>query len=305
MPDVPGQKPPKKRRWPFLLLALLVLAGAGTGTYAVLREMTAPADPECTIAGKDGEVTQRLEPEQAANAATIGAVGTARGLSLRAITIAIATAMQESSLYNLDHGHSDSLGLFQQRPSQGWGTAEEIMDPVYAAGQFYDQLVEVPGYETMSLTDAAQAVQRSAHPDAYAKHESSASAWGKALTGRSPGALSCVTDGERVRGDTQEIAEKLAYEFGDRVETNGAAGIRVTAALDRQAADGTSRRGWALAHWAVTNAADLGIERITYGNRVWEASDSGDGWQVTDEQSDGKNTAGATAEVRLTVFSRE
>src|SRR3954462_65923 len=85
--------------------------------------------------------------------------------------ISLATAMKESRLRNLDHGDRDSLGLFQQRPSQGWGTPEQVQDPVYAAGKFYDHLVQFPGWETGRLTDVAQGVQRSGFPEAYQKHE--------------------------------------------------------------------------------------------------------------------------------------
>jgi cell wall-associated NlpC family hydrolase len=82
--------------------------------------------------------------------------------------------MQESSLTNLDHGDRDSLGLFQQRPSQGWGTPAQIMNPTYAATQFYRHLLAVPGWQQMSVNDAAQAVQRSGTPTAYAQHEQAA-----------------------------------------------------------------------------------------------------------------------------------
>ncbi len=68
------------------------------------------------------------------------------------MTIALATAMQESQLRNIGHGDRDSVGLFQQRPSQGWGTFEQIQDPVYSAGRFYDHLAEVPGYSRLPLT---------------------------------------------------------------------------------------------------------------------------------------------------------
>ena len=113
--------------------------------------------------------------EQVANAATIVAVGIKTGVPPRGLVIALATAMQESSLVNLgdlgagnDH---DSLGLFQQRPSQGWGTPAQVMDPVYASGKFYSALLKVPGWQQMRLTDAAQAVQRSGFPEAYQKWE--------------------------------------------------------------------------------------------------------------------------------------
>ena len=82
---------------------------------------------------------------------------------------ALAAAFQESGLHNLSHGDRDSLGLFQQRPSQGWGTPSQIMDPGYAAGAFYHRLAQVTGWQTTSVTDAAQQVQRSAAPDAYAQ----------------------------------------------------------------------------------------------------------------------------------------
>jgi len=109
--------------------------------------------------------------EQVANAVTIADVARERGLPPRALVIALATAQQESRLRNLDHGDRDSLGLFQQRPSAGWGSDAQVQDPAYAAGAFFDHLVEVPGWETGRLTDVAQAVQRSAFPEAYQQWE--------------------------------------------------------------------------------------------------------------------------------------
>jgi cell wall-associated NlpC family hydrolase len=91
--------------------------------------------------------------------------------------------LQESDLQNLDYGDRDSLGLFQQRPSQGWGTPAQILNPTYAAGQFYKQLLHVPGWRSMSTTDAAQAVQRSAYPDAYAKWQAQAQTLAAEYTG--------------------------------------------------------------------------------------------------------------------------
>jgi len=115
--------------------------------------------------------------EQLHNAGIIVEVANQRGLPIRAAVIAVATAMQESNLYNADQPTDhDSLGLFQQRPSQGWGTPAQLLDPVYAAGKFYDKLVTVATWESLPLTVAAQAVQRSAYPDAYAEHEADATA---------------------------------------------------------------------------------------------------------------------------------
>lgn len=141
----------------------------------------------CTLPSSTVTVTA----EQAANAATIAQVGRDRGLPERAIVIALATALQESGLRNLDYGDRDSLGLFQQRPSSGWGSPAQVQDPVYAAGKFYDGLVEVPGWETARLTDAAQAVQRSAFPEAYQKHEPLATELTAALAASGTGTLTC------------------------------------------------------------------------------------------------------------------
>lgn len=106
-------------------------------------------------------------PAQVENAKAIAKVALDRGLPNHAVTVALATAMQESTLLNLNYGDRDSLGLFQQRPSMGWGTPDQVMDPYYAAGKFYDGLVGVWGWESMRVTDAAQLVQRSAFPEAY------------------------------------------------------------------------------------------------------------------------------------------
>lgn len=113
--------------------------------------------------------------DQVENAATIVAVGKQQQVPPRGWVIAIAVAMQESGLHNLDHGDRDSLGLFQQRPSAGWGAPAQLRDPVYSTTQFYRHLQQVPGWETVPLTVAAQRVQASATPGAYARHETRAS----------------------------------------------------------------------------------------------------------------------------------
>jgi len=140
-----------------------------------------------------GGATTALTSEMAANARTIIAVGKSLGVSDYGLVIALATAMQESSLRNLNYGDRDSLGLFQQRPSTGWGTPAQVTDPVYASRLFFGGpsnpnkgktrgLLDISGWQSMSVTRAAQAVQISAYPDAYAKWESSARAWLAQLT---------------------------------------------------------------------------------------------------------------------------
>jgi len=135
-----------------------------------------------------GSVTP-MSAEMRQNAAIIVRVGRELGVPEYGIVIALATAMQESSLRNISWGDRDSVGLFQQRPSSGWGTVAQIMDPAHAAKLFYvgrsgytRGLLDIPGWQSMTLTRAAQAVQISAYPDAYAKWEASAWAWYYELT---------------------------------------------------------------------------------------------------------------------------
>jgi cell wall-associated NlpC family hydrolase len=119
--------------------------------------------------------------EQIPNAETIQATGVAMKVPARGQIVALATALQESGLRNLDYGDRDSLGLFQQRPSQGWGTAAEVRDPVHASTKFYEGLLKVSGWQSMTVAQAAQAVQKSGFPDAYAKWEPLATALQKAI----------------------------------------------------------------------------------------------------------------------------
>jgi hypothetical protein len=150
-----------------------------------------PVPGRCTIAG----LSMTLTAEQVANAATIARVGRDRGLPERAIVIALATAQQESRLRNLDYGDRDSLGLFQQRPSAGWGSEAQVQDPVYAAGKFYDHLVGVPGWQTGRLTEVAQSVQRSGFPEAYEQWGDMAKKLAAAQISELPDRISCVSDG--------------------------------------------------------------------------------------------------------------
>ena len=117
-----------------------------------------------------------LDGEQLANAGVIAATGGQVGIPQRGVVVALATAAQESRLHNLDYGDADSVGLFQQRPSQGWGQVTDLLRPDYAATRFFEALQRVPGWEPLPVTQAAQAVQRSAFPSAYARWESLAAA---------------------------------------------------------------------------------------------------------------------------------
>ncbi|MGN9821593.1 C40 family peptidase [Streptomyces sp. SD11] len=135
-----------------------------------------------------------LPAEQIPNAQTIVATGISLDVPGRGRTIALATALQESRLRNLAYGDRDSLGLFQQRPSQNWGTAEQIRDPVHASQQFYKALLKVSGWQQLTLAQAAQSVQRSAYPDAYTQWEALATALQEAIAASLPANNDTATD---------------------------------------------------------------------------------------------------------------
>jgi murein DD-endopeptidase MepM/ murein hydrolase activator NlpD len=140
----------------------------------------------------------QLGSDQMHNAAVIISVGQQMQIPPRGWVIAIATAIQESGLRNLgnlgSNNDHDSLGLFQQRPSQGWGTPQQILDPSYSSHKFYEKLLQVKNWQSIPLTQAAQAVQKSAFPDAYAKHEQLASLVVNTLAGGAANAIGALTN---------------------------------------------------------------------------------------------------------------
>ncbi|WP_236241494.1 C40 family peptidase [Streptomyces sp. CC228A] len=179
---------------PLLLIAPLAMALAGASSAqaacasgdAQAVDTAAVAKQVESILKGGGKATVSVpgldDPaEQIPNAKTIQATGVAMKVPARGQVVALATALQESGLRNLDYGDRDSLGLFQQRPSQGWGTAQQVRDPVHASTRFYEALLKVPGWQSMTVTQAAQAVQKSGFPDAYAKWEPLGTALQKAI----------------------------------------------------------------------------------------------------------------------------
>ncbi|WP_281420606.1 M23 family metallopeptidase [Saccharopolyspora endophytica] len=161
-------------------LMVVAVAGAAITSIFAARQTSSST---CLVAGADGITLVGYGPEETRNAATIVAVGKQLHVPEQGQVVAIATALRESWLRNLTWGDRDSLGLFQQRPSMGWGTREEILNPVYSSTQFYTHLLAVPGWKKMRVTDAADAVQKSALPEAYAEHEAAARAIVAALHG--------------------------------------------------------------------------------------------------------------------------
>lgn len=266
------------------LTALVLLAGAvavvvwllgGTGPAAASRRCTATVDGTAWT----------LSADQADNAALIAVTAAHRGLPARAATIGLATALQESRLINIDYGDRDSVGLFQQRPSQGWGTVEQIMDPVYSTGRFYDGLVRVPGYADLPVTEAAQAVQRSAFPDAYAQHEPRSRAWASALTGWTPGAVHCDLAAPDGPGDVDALTARVQRDFAGSVSAavdgsaDGSAGPVVlldAAGLTATTGGDPVRAGWAVGQWSVAAADALRVVAVEVGDSRWDRG--GDGW---------------------------
>lgn len=249
-----------------LFVTLVILGGLAVGGYMAyhyLYERFTPA--RCTVVVDDHEVT--LTREQARNASIIVAASVERGLPERAAIVALATAYQESGLRNLDYGDRDSLGLFQQRPSYGWGTEEEIMDPWYTSHRFYEELVKFDNWETTDINDMAQKVQRSGFPEAYRKHEANARAIAGALRGSAPETLSCLSFEEAPTAD-EAAFERVLATFGDAV-TTATEGAKLTIT----AADDTTL--WAAAQQMVANSYDGGVTSVVVGDREWEHTRQG------------------------------
>lgn len=260
----PDQHPRSNRRrrgrTGAVVLVTLVVA-ALVGTVVVLRSRHRHHEvlvPNCLASA--GGASYQLDLEQAANAATISAVGKRMGLADHAVTIALAAAMQESRLRNLSFGDRDSLGLFQQRPSQGWGTAAQVMTPRYASTAFYQHLVKVVGWETLAVTDSAQRVQHSAAPDAYAQWEDESRVLAQALTGEVPAGLACRFDAASWVTAPGTLSDAMARELGPPT-----LGVAVTPA-----------RGWTVATWLVGHAAEYRITSVAFAGQRWTAA--GGGW---------------------------
>ncbi|MGW3445949.1 heavy metal transporter [Streptomyces sp. NPDC001076] len=298
-----------KRRGRVLRFVSGLLILCAVAAYLVVQYVTGGGGAEgCkVVSGRSDDESYQFTPEQAVNAATIAAVGTGRGMPERAVAIALATAIQESGLLNIRHGDRDSLGLFQQRSSQGWGTPQQILDPAYAAGMFYAHLAKVRDYETLPLTVAAQRVQRSGYPEAYAKHETDATLLAAALTGQAAATLTCdgrpaATTAATATGP-DAVRTALVRDFGrDAVEEAGAEVSRSATPTPAPTVTATahgrivtvpvpegkktdksgrteSERGWQLAHWAVANSSALHIQRVSYAGREWAAGSTESQWQ--------------------------
>ncbi len=304
---------------PAVVITLVVAGVIGVGVWALVdRVGTLFTGRTCTATVNDSTV--ELTPEQAENAGLIAAIGVRRGLPARAVSIALATAYQESKIVNLTSGDRDSLGIFQQRPSQGWGSEEQVLDPVYSTNAFYDALVEVDGYRELEVTEAAQAVQRSGFPGAYADHEADARVLASALTGNSPAALSCEVPGDAEAANAElrdvgltfradKVRKELTAVFGELslggyapggVSTGHQEGSahyegRAVDVFFRPVSEQSAVRGWAMAHYLVTQAERLSVATIIFDDKIWTARRSGQGWR--DYDVDTSDVSAETAEI--------
>ncbi len=288
------------------LAILLTIGVAGVAVYTGVGPLPDRSGCRVEVGGHEVE----LSTEQAENAALIAAIGVRRGLPARAVSIALATAYQESKILNLDHGDRDSLGLFQQRPSMGWGSEKQLQNPYYATNAFYDALVKVDAYEQMRITEAAQEVQRSGFPEAYEDHAEDARALASALTGYSPGGkFSCVVTSfldepekqtarangltpraNAVRKDVQKAFGDLALggfspDGVDSGHMEGSAHYdgRAVDIFVRPINEANNRKGWAIAQYLVAHADRLEIDHVIFDKRIWSAGPrSASGWRDYD-----------------------
>ncbi len=249
-----------------VLTVAIVAIGGGLALKALWNTAKSRlASNTCTI----GDYV--LDTDQAVVASTmVGAVTKYRiKLPERAAVLVLAAGLQESKLTNLapGYGDRDSVGVLQQRPSQGWGhgSAQALTDVGEATKEFLDALVDVPHWRTLPLADAVQAVQISADGSAYAQHESEAQALADAFQGRKPAAITCDFDKPTVVASAPKVADQVGSDLG--IDTPVAAGqltVRVPGAH------------WQTAAWFVANANRLGIEQVAYDGKVWSRTD---GWK--------------------------
>jgi hypothetical protein len=246
-----------------LVLAVVLLIALGLGLYVWLRghELTAPVPGQQRCVATAGDHSVVIDLDQAHYTSIIVGLSVKRRLAPRAASIAMATVYQETGIRNLDHGDRDSVGLFQQRPSQGWGTAKQLQDPYYATGKFYDALVKIKNWETDDINDVAQKVQRSGYPEAYRDHEADARVLASTLTGHSPAGFSCL-EREGNPGRPAALVKSIEKTFGkvsDQIENKV---ITIDADSDALA--------WAYASHALANSKLYGVVLIKIGGRQWQ-----------------------------------
>jgi hypothetical protein len=262
-------------------MLVLVLAVAGYAIYRSFRGVSPALPPGCQVGSGPQAIT--LDTEQAAIAATIAGVAARHQLPRQAITVALAAALQESKLHNLNYGDRDSVGIFQQRPSQGWGPATELEDPVYATTKFFAALTHVPGYAKLPVYQAAQDVQHSADGSAYAQWAGVAGQLAGYFTGQPPHGVSCWY-APAGPGDVAGAVRRMGQTFGPP----GRNGVVIRITTDRSAQKNTGgaavlrvqrSSAWTVASWLVAHAQAYGLSEVRYAGYQWKAANGSMGWQ--------------------------
>jgi len=271
---VPSRRPPARasrlsRIW---AAVVVILAGLVVGYLALKSSPQLLRRPTACVAGQGSQQLQ-LSVSQAGIAATIAGVASRQDLPTRAVAIAYATALQESKLANLHYGTMDSVGVFQQRPSEGWGTVREIENPVYATSRFFAALVQVPRYRHLPIDQAAQDVQHSADGSAYEQYAGVATSLARAFTGTQPHAVWCSYGSPVGRPRLAAAKRGLTGAFGElggKVTGDPAAAVNVE----------DSREGWSVAAWLVSHAAAYGISDVRYAGYEWRADKGSGQWDA-------------------------
>lgn len=324
-----------------LVLALVLLLATALAPMFTVSQMMASQrakkqqqDQRATVAcgapaasgDTSGVSAQSLGGDQIGNARKIF---DARGdLPPRAAIVALATAMQESQLKNINYGDRDSVGLFQQRPSQGWGTVAQIMDPTYSATKFYAGLRAVAGWEQMPVTVAAQTVQRSAFPSAYAKHEPVAAslvqqftAKGDAPTGAAlcdpagaVNAATCAPSGlgieQGLTPDGLRVLRCVKQQF-PQIKSFGGVGDRPAnvdddhqtgRAVDIMVPGRCDPVGLQIRDWAYSKQKELGVKYIIWCDQIWSVARNREGWRPYANPSGGNDTLQHRDHVHISVY---
>lgn len=268
------------------VIAVLLAAGA-YGAYTLYQRFVVQVltVPGCQ-AGTGGNAIP-LDFGQAADAAAIAGVAVRDHLASRALAVAYATAFQESKLENLTYGDRDSVGIFQQRPSEGWGTTAQLEDPAYAAGAFFKALVKVPNYQTIPVYQAAQAVQKSADGSAYQQYAQSGTLLAADYTA-TPHAVTCWYSPD-AQAAAQNVspqlnlhgaAEGLDHVFGTPGGNGALTGVTRIRSGSADLITTVPGAGWAVANWLVSNASSYGITQVSYAGYQWTASLTETSWQT-------------------------
>jgi hypothetical protein len=277
----------------------LVLVVAGYAIYTGFRHVITAAPPAPGCQAGTGVQAVTLDTEQAAIAATIAGVAARHRLPRQAVTIALAAALQESKLHNLDYGDRDSVGIFQQRPSEGWGPATRLEDPVYATTKFFAALTRVHGYVTMPVSRAAQDVQHSADGSAYGQWADLAGQLAGYFTGQSPHGVSCWYT-PAGRANLTEAAGRIAQTFGP--QGRKAVVVRITTVRSGQKNKGSTAvlrvqraAAWTVASWLVAHAQAYRLSEVRYAGYVWKAANGSMGWQRDSNPTSTSGTNGIVA----------